>query len=109
VLFRSLEKPEALAAYVLADQASWSADRIQEAMHAEEETTVKLKEALPVYLGYWTARVSPDGVMQFRDDVYGVDARQTSMLDARLAKLKRRADAAATTALVEKKPRQAGR
>jgi murein L,D-transpeptidase YcbB/YkuD len=104
-----LENPEALAAYVLSDQPSWSADRIQEAMHAEEETTVKLKEPVPVYLGYWTARVSPDGVMQFRDDVYGVDARQTSVLDARLAKLKRRADAAATTALVEKKPRQAGR
>ena len=44
-------------------------------MHAEEERTVKLKTAIPVYLGYWTARVSGDGVMQFRKDVYGIDGR----------------------------------
>ncbi len=104
-----LENPEALAAYVLSDQPSWTADRIAEAMHGQEETTVKLKEPMPVYLGYWTARVSADGLMQFRTDVYGVDARQTSMLNAQLAKLKRRAEAAATTALVEKQSRQAGR
>jgi murein L,D-transpeptidase YcbB/YkuD len=104
-----LEDPEALAAYVLSDQPSWTADRIAEAMHGQEETTVKLKEPMPVYLGYWTARVSADGLMQFRTDVYGVDARQTSMLNAQLAKLKRRAEAAATTALVEKQSRQAGR
>lgn len=104
-----LENPEALAEYVLADQPAWTADRIQEAMNADEERTVKLKDPLPVYLGYWTARVAPDGVMQFRNDVYGVDARQTSILLNRLAKLKRRANAAATTALGEDGPGQAGR
>jgi murein L,D-transpeptidase YcbB/YkuD len=56
---------------------------------------VKLKTPLPVYLGYWTARTSADGILQFRDDLYGTDARQTAMLQATLNKLKAKASAAA--------------
>jgi len=99
-----LEQPEALATYLLSDQPAWTSERIQEAMHAEEETIVKLRQPLPVYLGYWTARVSPDGVVQFRRDVYGVDARQRSMLTDRLEKLKARAAAAANAANVAGTP-----
>ena len=72
-----LEQPDKLAQYVLADQPSWTPERIDEAMHGGQETTVKLTQPLPVYLGYWTARVSADGILQFRDDLYGIDARQT--------------------------------
>jgi len=93
-----LEQPDALAKYVLADQPSWTADKIQEAMHGEEETVVKLRTPIPVYLGYWTARVAADGVLQFRDDIYGVDARQMQMLTKRLARLKQHAADAATAA-----------
>jgi murein L,D-transpeptidase YcbB/YkuD len=32
-----------------------------------------LRAPLPVYLGYWTARMSADGLLQFRDDVYALD------------------------------------
>ena len=52
----------------------------------------------PVYLGYWTARVSADGILQFRDDLYGVDARQLTLLGAALDKLKTRAAAAGVEA-----------
>ncbi len=93
-----LEQPEKLAQYVLADQPSWTPDRISQAMHSGAETTVKLSRSLPVYLGYWTARVSADGILQFRDDLYGVDARQSAMLAAALDKLKTRAVAAAAAA-----------
>jgi murein L,D-transpeptidase YcbB/YkuD len=34
-----------------------------------------------VYILYWTAFVAPDGLVHFRDDVYGRDGR----LDAALA------------------------
>jgi murein L,D-transpeptidase YcbB/YkuD len=67
-------------------------------MHAPEESIVKLREPIPVYLGYWTARVSPDGAIQFRPDVYSVDRRQASLLADRLEKLKARAAAAAQAA-----------
>jgi murein L,D-transpeptidase YcbB/YkuD len=93
-----LEQPDKLAQYVLGDQPSWTPERIDQAMHAGQETSAKLSAPLPVYLGYWTARVSADGILQFRDDLYGVDGRQTSMLAAEMAKLKTRAAAAAAAA-----------
>ena len=93
-----LEQPRALAEYLLRDQADWRPGRIEEAMHAGEERAVKLKSPIPVYLGYFTARVSPDGVLQFRQDVYGIDAQQTTLLAERLKRLKKAAAAAAMTA-----------
>src|SRR5262245_37000063 len=89
-----VEEPEKLAEYVLRNQPEWTPDRITEAMHAAEERVVKLKTAIPVYLGYWTARVTTDHVVQFRKDVYGIDARQTAKLAARLEAMKVRAAAA---------------
>ena len=65
-------------------------------MRAGEESSVKLREPLPVYLVYFTARVSPDGIVQFRDDVYGIDHRQAGMLAATLQRMKARAAASET-------------
>jgi murein L,D-transpeptidase YcbB/YkuD len=93
-----VEQPEKLAQYVLADQPSWPVDRIREAMHGGQETTVKLSRALPVYLGYWTARIAADGILQFRDDLYGVDGRQSALLSQALEKQKSRASAAGAAA-----------
>jgi L,D-transpeptidase YcbB len=91
-----LEQPEALAKYVLADQPEWTPERIAEAMHSGQEKTVKLTRPIPVYLGYWTARISADGILQFRDDLYGTDARQLTLLGAALDRLKTRAALAKT-------------
>ena len=101
-----VEQPMALAEYVLRDQPEWTTERIQQAMEAGQERTVKLREALPVYLGYWTARVSPDGVIQFRKDVYGVDNRLTVLLAERLNRLRKSAAAAAmaTTRTPQRRP-----
>lgn len=86
-----VEQPEALAAYLLADQPEWTGDRIREAMHAEDEAIVRLKSKIPVYLGYWTAVAGGDGQVQFLDDVYGIDAQQTRRLAERLARMKKSA------------------
>jgi murein L,D-transpeptidase YcbB/YkuD len=93
-----VEDPRALAEYVLADQPEWDRARIDAAMRAEEERPVKLRRKLPVYLGYWTARVAGDGLVQFRKDVYGIDRRQSRLLDDRLRKLRRSTAAAAAAA-----------
>lgn len=85
-----IEQPLALAEYVLRDQPQWTRERIEAAMHGSDETTVKLTSPLPVYLGYWTARVTADGIVQFRNDIYGIDQRQTTLIAALLQKLKAR-------------------
>jgi murein L,D-transpeptidase YcbB/YkuD len=90
-----IAQPEQLAEYVLRDQPEWTADRIREAMAGQQEKTAKQREPLPVYLGYWTARVSADGIMQFRDDLYGIDAHQEALLASTLDALKTHAEAAA--------------
>jgi murein L,D-transpeptidase YcbB/YkuD len=96
-----VEDPVALAQYVLRDQPEWTADRIREAMHAGTEKHVKLKEPIPVFLGYWTARVRPDNTVQFRKDVYEVDGRLNRLLQNRVAQLRRSGEAAEVATTVE--------
>jgi murein L,D-transpeptidase YcbB/YkuD len=96
-----VEDPVALAQYVLRDQGEWTRERIDEAMHAGEEKHVKLKEPLPVYLGYWTARVRPDNTVQFRSDVYQIDRRLTTLLADRLERLRKSGEAAAVVTSAE--------
>jgi len=102
-----LEQPEKLAEYVLRDQPEWTSERIREAMHAGEEEVVKLKAPIPVYLGYWTARVTPDRQVQFRKDVYGIDGSQSAKLSERLKRMKTSA-LAAQTAVAPDKPAASG-
>jgi len=81
-----VEQPQALAEHLLKDHAEWTREAIAAAMHAANERTVKLREPVPVYIGYWTADVTPDSQVAFLPDVYGLDARQTDAMDQRLAR-----------------------
>jgi L,D-transpeptidase YcbB len=74
-----VEEPVALAKYVLRDQPRWTPDAITAAMHSGTETHVKLREAIPVHILYFTSWVDAKGGLQFRDDVYGYDAKQAAM------------------------------
>jgi murein L,D-transpeptidase YcbB/YkuD len=103
-----VEQPEALAAYVLRDQPEWTQERIREAMHTGEERTVKLRESIPVFIGYWTARVAPDGLVQFRPDVYGVDARLHAMVEDRMQRL-RASSVAGVAVTSQPEPKKAGK
>ena len=85
-----VEQPEALAEYLLKDRAEWTPDAIAKAMHAGVERTVKLPEPVPVFIGYWTVEVTPDGKAVFLPDVYGLDAQQSAMLNERVARVRDR-------------------
>lgn len=74
-----VEEPVALARYVLRDQARWTPEAIETAMHAGVETHVKLREAIPIHILYFTSWVDANGGLQFRDDVYGYDAKQGAL------------------------------
>ena len=72
-----VEKPVALAQYVMRDRPEWTPERIDAAMHSDDQQTVMLKERIPVHIGYWTAWVEPDGKsVTYTGDPYGLDAAQ---------------------------------
>jgi len=70
-----LSEPARLAAYLLQDDTSWPEDRMREAMFGGHETTVRLRKGRPVQIAYFTAWVDGEGLLNFREDVYGHDDR----------------------------------
>lgn len=75
-----LEKPAELAQYLLQDQPEWTAEAIDEAMKADKEKWVPLKEPVPVFISYFTAWVDGKGLLHFRNDVYGHDAKMAERM-----------------------------
>jgi len=70
-----LSEPEKLANYVLRNDSTYSAEKINELMNKGEEKWVTINPTLPVYIVYFTAWVSHDGKVNFRKDIYGADAK----------------------------------
>ncbi|NCI47827.1 L,D-transpeptidase family protein [Sediminibacterium soli] len=68
-----LGDPVWMANYLLQDSPEWTPEKIDEAMHAGVEKTVKLKNAVPVIITYYTAWIDENNQLQFRDDIYGND------------------------------------
>ncbi len=69
-----VERPEALAAWVLRDLPEWTPQRISDAMHSTEPLRVNLPKSIPVLIVYATAVVLENGETHFFDDIYGQDA-----------------------------------
>ncbi len=72
--------PEKLAQYLLRNQPEWTADKIDTAMTLDKENWVKLKNPIPVLITYFTAWIDQDGLLNFRDDVYGNDKMMAAHL-----------------------------
>lgn len=70
-----LSEPKKLADYLLRNDTTWTPEAIGKAMNATKEKVINLKPSIPVTIGYFTAWVDTDGGLNFRDDVYGHDAR----------------------------------
>ena len=67
-----VEHVEELVAWLLPE---WPADSIAAAMKEGRERRVRLSAPVPVYIVYWTAWTAEDGMVAFRDDVYGLGGR----------------------------------
>ena len=70
-----LQEPEKFANYVLRNQPEWTPEKINEAMNSGNEKYVKVKDPIPVVITYYTAWVDENGRLNFREDIYGHDAR----------------------------------
>ena len=77
-----LERPEALAAWLLRDQSGWNLDRIQGAMNADSSSRLLLSHPVPVVIFYTTAVVRSDGSAWFYADIYGHDRELDEALRA---------------------------
>ncbi len=60
-------------AWLLKDNPGWDRAKIDETIRSGERVDVKLTNPVPVYWVYITAWATPDGVVQFRDDIYQRD------------------------------------
>jgi L,D-transpeptidase YcbB len=69
-----VEEPRRLAEYLLQNQPDWTEERITDAMYAGTEKWVPLKETVAVVISYFTAWVNSEGLLNFREDIYGHDS-----------------------------------
>ena len=62
-----------LVYWILAETPGWSKAEIDEVIKSGERKDAKVAKPLPLYWVYVTAWATPDGVVQFRDDIYNRD------------------------------------
>ncbi|WP_159453634.1 L,D-transpeptidase family protein [Ohtaekwangia koreensis] len=75
-----LDEPALFAEYLLRDQKGWNKATVQNAMKAGTPTTIHLRKRYPVHIEYHTAWVDENGLINFREDIYGHDRRQLEQL-----------------------------
>ncbi|MGL4397536.1 MAG: L,D-transpeptidase family protein [Hyphomicrobium sp.] len=77
-----VENPRKLAELLLSEDKGWDADKVAD-MYRSSTNEVMLDKPVPVYLAYFTARVSDDGKLRTFADIYGHDGRVLSALAGR--------------------------
>ncbi|WP_333875451.1 L,D-transpeptidase family protein [Flavobacterium sp.] len=75
-----VQKPKELANLILQDDPNWTPEKIEAAMNGGKEKWYTLKNKIPVYIGYFTAWVDDDGLVNFHKDVYGRDNALANLL-----------------------------
>lgn len=75
-----LDEPARFAEYLLRDQRGWTKETVQKAMRAGTPSTIHLRKKYPVHIEYRTAWVDENGLVNFREDIYGHDKRQLQQL-----------------------------
>jgi murein L,D-transpeptidase YcbB/YkuD len=68
-----LAEPARLAAFLLRSSPEWTEEKIRKAMSSGKEQWVKLSDPVAVSLTYYTAWVDDEGLLQLRQDIYGLD------------------------------------
>jgi len=64
-----------LAAWILEEKPGWSRQEIDAEVATARRTTVKLARPIPVAWIYLTGWASPDGTVNFRNDIYNLDPK----------------------------------
>lgn len=75
-----LDKPVDLAEYLLSKQVADESTFVVDMLELKKEKWITLKSPVPVFILYFTAWVDKDGLLNFRDDIYGHDKNMESHL-----------------------------
>ena len=75
-----LAKPKSLAEYLLAERPEWTTEKIDQAMNSKKEVWVTMKVPVPVIIAYFTSWVDKNGLINFREDIYGHDQKMAEQL-----------------------------
>ena len=65
--------PDALLEYVLQQDGQWDARQIERIYEGGQETTISLREHVPVHIEYYVVTVDDDGFANFLADIYRLD------------------------------------
>ena len=76
-----VEKPVDLALYLLRDQRGWDEEKINHYMQEDEPKRVFVKKDYQVQIIYNTCFVDVNGLINFREDIYGYDQAQLQQLN----------------------------
>jgi len=69
-------------AWLLKDMPGWSRDQIDATINSGQRVDVKLDPPVNVYWVYITAWATPDGIVQFRPDIYQRDTTDAGAMAA---------------------------
>jgi murein L,D-transpeptidase YcbB/YkuD len=72
-----------LVNWLLIETPHWSRPEIDDVIKSGERKDARLVRPVPLYWVYITAWATPDGVMQFRDDIYNRDGLSASAATSR--------------------------
>ena len=69
-----VENPMKLALYFLKNNKEWNQVKIDSILTTGKEFDISIKPTIPVYIAYFTAWVDNQGNLNFRNDIYDLDA-----------------------------------
>ena len=76
-----IENPVQLAELLLNDKDKWNQQKIADAIATNKTQTVYLPEPVTIMLLYWTVIIEPDGIVNFRKDIYDRDNKVMQALN----------------------------
>jgi L,D-transpeptidase YcbB len=69
-----------LVNWVLEETPGWSREEIEQVVKSGEQKSARVAKPVPLYWVYVTAWATPDGIVQFRDDIYNRDNLGSAVL-----------------------------
>lgn len=79
-----IQKPIDLATYLLTNHSEWTPKKLTAAIDSHITKTISLPDPINLHILYWTAWVDKDGMVNFREDIYGRDRQLSMVLDQKI-------------------------